>query len=196
MELPTLQDRRERGDPITLYKRVNGIEKTDKQDLELVTEEAGRTRGHVKKIRKRNPSLTYQFVEDHAIIQVLLDILDNDTFRGQSVINPVHQNHYQFLQFGVVIGSWLYHRPLLIVPCGGIQDRNLVKGNRDDSTKKAHLDVSPTSKSKNVPILSQKDSLASSLRGVLGRGDLGRVVAIFIVPTPPSSPSLFPDGRN
>ena len=33
MGLPTLQDRRERGDLITLYKKVNGIEKLDKQNL-------------------------------------------------------------------------------------------------------------------------------------------------------------------
>ncbi|MPC57280.1 hypothetical protein E2C01_051257 [Portunus trituberculatus] len=37
MELPTLQDRRERGELITLYKIVNGIE-MDKQNLVLVTE--------------------------------------------------------------------------------------------------------------------------------------------------------------
>ncbi|MPC98771.1 hypothetical protein E2C01_094152 [Portunus trituberculatus] len=52
MGLPTLQDRRERGDLITLNKIVNGIEKIDKQDLVLVTE-AERTRGHAKKIRKK-----------------------------------------------------------------------------------------------------------------------------------------------
>ena len=53
MGLPTLQARRERGDLITLYKIVNGIEKMDKQDLVVVIEKAGRTRGHSKKIRKR-----------------------------------------------------------------------------------------------------------------------------------------------
>ncbi|MPC39062.1 hypothetical protein E2C01_032581 [Portunus trituberculatus] len=52
MGLPTLQNRRERGDLITMYKLVNGIEKIDKEDLVLVTEEDGRTRGHVK-IRMR-----------------------------------------------------------------------------------------------------------------------------------------------
>ncbi|MPC47606.1 hypothetical protein E2C01_041356 [Portunus trituberculatus] len=36
MGLPTLQDRRERGDLITMYKIVNGIEKIDKQDLVVV----------------------------------------------------------------------------------------------------------------------------------------------------------------
>ncbi|MPC69702.1 hypothetical protein E2C01_063933 [Portunus trituberculatus] len=45
MGLPTLQDRRERGDLITMYKIINGIEKIDKEDLVLVTEEDGRTRG-------------------------------------------------------------------------------------------------------------------------------------------------------
>ncbi|MPC98905.1 hypothetical protein E2C01_094291 [Portunus trituberculatus] len=52
MGLPILQDRREQGDLITMYKIVNGIEKIDKDDLVLVTEEAGRTRGHAKKIKK------------------------------------------------------------------------------------------------------------------------------------------------
>ncbi|MPC61753.1 hypothetical protein E2C01_055829 [Portunus trituberculatus] len=47
MGLPTLQDRREQGDLITMYKIVNSIEKIDKKDLVLVTEEDGRTSGHV-----------------------------------------------------------------------------------------------------------------------------------------------------
>ena len=53
MGLPTLQERRERGDLITLYKIVNGIEKMDKQDLVEIREEMGRTRGHSKKIMKK-----------------------------------------------------------------------------------------------------------------------------------------------
>ena len=53
MGLPVLQDRRERGDLITMYKIVNGIEKIDKEDLVLVTEEDRRKRGHVKKIKTR-----------------------------------------------------------------------------------------------------------------------------------------------
>ena len=53
MGLPALQDRRERGDLITMYKIVNGIEKIDKEDLVLGTEEDRRTRGHVKKLRTR-----------------------------------------------------------------------------------------------------------------------------------------------
>ncbi|MPD05636.1 hypothetical protein E2C01_101390 [Portunus trituberculatus] len=44
MGLPTLQDKRERGGLITMYKMVNGIEKIDKEDL--LTEEDGRTRDH------------------------------------------------------------------------------------------------------------------------------------------------------
>ncbi len=38
MGLPDLQDRRERS-LITLYYKINGIEKMDKQDLVVVTEE-------------------------------------------------------------------------------------------------------------------------------------------------------------
>ncbi|MPC89707.1 hypothetical protein E2C01_084664 [Portunus trituberculatus] len=53
MGLPTLQDRREQIDLITVYKIVNGIEKIDKEDLVLVTEEDRRTRGHIKEIRMR-----------------------------------------------------------------------------------------------------------------------------------------------
>ncbi|MPC18972.1 hypothetical protein E2C01_011874 [Portunus trituberculatus] len=52
MGLPTLQDRREHGDLITMYKIVNGIEKIDKEDLVLVTDEDGRIRSQVK-IRMR-----------------------------------------------------------------------------------------------------------------------------------------------
>lgn len=53
MGLPTLQERRERGDLITLYKIVNGFEKMDKQDLVEIREEMGRTRGHSKKNMKK-----------------------------------------------------------------------------------------------------------------------------------------------
>ena len=48
MGLPTLQDRRERGDQITLFKLVNDIEKLDKQDLVMMNEETRQTRGHSK----------------------------------------------------------------------------------------------------------------------------------------------------
>ncbi|MPC10806.1 hypothetical protein E2C01_003447 [Portunus trituberculatus] len=47
--LPTLQDRREKGDLITMYKIVNGIEKIDKEDLVLVTE-ARKTKRHLQKL--------------------------------------------------------------------------------------------------------------------------------------------------
>ena len=51
MGLPTLQDRRERGDLITFYKIVNGIEKLDEQNL-VMEEETRQMRGHSRKIRK------------------------------------------------------------------------------------------------------------------------------------------------
>ncbi|MPC94623.1 hypothetical protein E2C01_089800 [Portunus trituberculatus] len=53
MGLPSIQNRKEQGYLITMYKIVNGIEMIDKEDLVLVTEEPGRTRGHVNKIRKK-----------------------------------------------------------------------------------------------------------------------------------------------
>ena len=49
MGLTTLQVRRERGDLITLYKVVNGMEK---ELVQLEGDERGRTRGHSKKIKK------------------------------------------------------------------------------------------------------------------------------------------------
>ena len=52
MGLPILQDRRERGDLITLYKIVNGIEKLDNQKLVMMEEETRQMRGHPKKIKK------------------------------------------------------------------------------------------------------------------------------------------------
>ncbi|MPC21296.1 hypothetical protein E2C01_014278 [Portunus trituberculatus] len=51
MGLPTLHDRRELGDLITMYKIDNGIERIDKEDLMLLIEEDGKTRRH-EKIRK------------------------------------------------------------------------------------------------------------------------------------------------
>ena len=51
MGLPTLQDRRERGDLITLYKILNGIEKLDEQNMEM-EEKTRQMRGHSRKIRK------------------------------------------------------------------------------------------------------------------------------------------------
>ena len=48
MGLLTLQDRREKGDLITLYKIVNGIEKLDKQNL-VMEEESRQMRGQTLK---------------------------------------------------------------------------------------------------------------------------------------------------
>ncbi|MPC25445.1 hypothetical protein E2C01_018558 [Portunus trituberculatus] len=53
MGLPTLQNRRERGDLITMYKIVIDIGKINEDDLVLLTDDDGRTRGHEKKIRMR-----------------------------------------------------------------------------------------------------------------------------------------------
>ena len=52
MGLPTLQDRRDRGDLITLYKIVNGIEKLNKKNLVMMEEETRQIRGHSRKIKK------------------------------------------------------------------------------------------------------------------------------------------------
>ena len=52
MGLSTLQDRRERGDLITLYKIVNGIEKLDNQNLVMTEEETRQMRGLSRKIKK------------------------------------------------------------------------------------------------------------------------------------------------
>ena len=46
MGLPTLQDRRERGDLIILYKIVNVIEKLDNQNQVMMEEETTQMRGH------------------------------------------------------------------------------------------------------------------------------------------------------
>ncbi len=53
MELPTLEQRRERGDMITSYKLVNKIDKIDKDDPLLPARSQG-LRGHGKKLRKGN----------------------------------------------------------------------------------------------------------------------------------------------
>ena len=52
MGLPTLQNRRERGDLITLYRIVNGIEKLDKHNQVMMEEETRQMRGHSRKIKK------------------------------------------------------------------------------------------------------------------------------------------------
>ncbi len=53
MDLPTLEQRRERRDMITLYKFVNKIDKIDKDDQLLPARSQG-LRGHGKKLRKGN----------------------------------------------------------------------------------------------------------------------------------------------
>ncbi len=53
MQLTTLQERRERGDLITVYKLINELEKVDREGLLLITEsETRHLRGHSKKLRK------------------------------------------------------------------------------------------------------------------------------------------------
>ena len=47
-----MQDRKERGDLVTLYKIVHGIEKLDKQNLVMMQEETKQMRGHSRKIKK------------------------------------------------------------------------------------------------------------------------------------------------
>ncbi len=53
MELPTLEQRRERANIITLYKLVNKIDKIDKNNL-LPPGRLQGLRGHGKKLRKGN----------------------------------------------------------------------------------------------------------------------------------------------
>ena len=50
--LTTLQCRRERGDLITLYEIVNGMEKLDTPNLVIMEEETRQMRGHSRKIKK------------------------------------------------------------------------------------------------------------------------------------------------
>ena len=53
MKLPTLEARRERGDLITIYKLVNKLEETDKEDFLLKTERGvGSLRGHTQRLSK------------------------------------------------------------------------------------------------------------------------------------------------
>ena len=50
LQLPTLYERRERGDQIAMFRNVKGLEKLDRQDLFVLDD--GRTRGHEYKLRK------------------------------------------------------------------------------------------------------------------------------------------------
>ncbi len=52
-KLPTLEQRRERGDMITLYKLIKNLKKIDTDDL-LLPERYQGLRGHGKKLRKGN----------------------------------------------------------------------------------------------------------------------------------------------
>ena len=53
MDLPTLEERRERGDLITIYKLLNGLEEVDKIDLMIPAGEGRENmRGHAMKLRK------------------------------------------------------------------------------------------------------------------------------------------------
>ena len=73
MSSPTLQERRERGDMITMYKMVNHIEKIDRQDLVMVTGGVDRrTRGHSKKIVKSQCLRKYSF--PHRTVDVWNDL--------------------------------------------------------------------------------------------------------------------------
>lgn len=50
LNLPTLRERRERGDVIMMYKCVRGLERIDKDDF--IERDTGRTRGHSCKLKK------------------------------------------------------------------------------------------------------------------------------------------------
>ena len=52
MNLSTLEERRERGDLIPVYKLLHGMDQTDMNILSR--EEAAYTRGHKRKLKKEN----------------------------------------------------------------------------------------------------------------------------------------------
>ena len=52
LNLPTLEDRRERGDLITVYKALKGMGKVDREDLFIW--DTRETRGHGGKLKKMN----------------------------------------------------------------------------------------------------------------------------------------------
>ena len=51
LELPTLERRRERGDLISVYRMVNGLEEVDGEIFKL---DERNTRGHGKRLKKMN----------------------------------------------------------------------------------------------------------------------------------------------
>ena len=57
--LPTLEERRERGDLISLYKFTSGIDELDRSDL-IMMEEQRELRGHSKKLKKRDLSKVHK----------------------------------------------------------------------------------------------------------------------------------------
>ena len=69
MELPTLESRRERGDLISVYKMVNGLD--DGVDGEILHLETRSTRGHQKKIKKEQCTRDIKkFSFPHRIVDV------------------------------------------------------------------------------------------------------------------------------
>ena len=64
MGLPTLQDRRKRGDLITLYKIVNGIEKLDNQNLVVMEEETRQIKEDQKElVSERHEKIQFFHIE-------------------------------------------------------------------------------------------------------------------------------------
>ena len=62
--LPTLQERRKRGDLITMFKLVNNMEKIDREDLVVkVEEQERRTRGHNEEIKKESISRRHKEIQ-------------------------------------------------------------------------------------------------------------------------------------
>jgi len=56
--LPTLEERRIRGDLIEIYKMLNGLDKVDYKKF-LNISELSKTRGHKKKLYKNSSRLRY-----------------------------------------------------------------------------------------------------------------------------------------
>ncbi|MPC62227.1 hypothetical protein E2C01_056310 [Portunus trituberculatus] len=69
-----------------MYKIVNDIEKIDKEDLVLVTEEDRRTRGHAKKIRMRQ---CVKDIEKYSFLHRIVkwNALNNEVVTAHNVHN-------------------------------------------------------------------------------------------------------------